>query len=124
MGASSAAAGGTSAARRTQPTHAVHHLVAVDVPDPAALAALDDVRRLLAHALRMRHRVPKILGVGRLEFFLAHAVHGVSSIGIRRRAAIAASVPSTSRRSKNWVCRPARCAPAMLRNWSSTKSVS
>ena len=50
-----------------QPGHAVEHLVAVDVPHPAALAAGDDVRPGLAHRLRMRHRVPEILGIGALE---------------------------------------------------------
>src|SRR6266436_5926100 len=41
-----------------------------------------------------------------------HAQEGVSF----NRAAIAAMLPCTSRRSKNCACRPARTAPAILRN--------
>ncbi len=52
-----------------QAGHAVDHLVAVDVPDPAAFAAGDDVGAVLLHRPRVRHRVKQEACVVLLELF-------------------------------------------------------
>ena len=56
-----------------QAADAIEHLVAVHVPDPAALATGDDVGRRLLHRAGVRHRVPDELGVVALDpFDVAH----------------------------------------------------
>ena len=57
-----------------QATHTVEHLVAVDVPHPAAFAAGDDVRppALSLHRPGVGHGVPEVLGVVALQFGRVH----------------------------------------------------
>jgi hypothetical protein len=83
-----------------QAGHAIDHAMTVDIPDPAALAAHDDVGWRVEHALRMRHGMHQVPGVGRFEFGGGPLLHVIAPASTLKRAAIAAILPGTSRRSK------------------------
>ena len=57
-----------------QATHTIQHLVAIDVPNPTTFTFGNDVRRGFFHRPWVRHWMPNVLCVIRLELVVVHVV--------------------------------------------------
>ena len=61
--------------RAPQPADPVDHAMAVDIPDPAAIAAHDDVRRRFPGGAGMAHRMQQVTRIFGFEFCRRKFVH-------------------------------------------------